>query len=384
MTQLTGKFPVFGKSAKIGTLTDAKGKVINNQFPSFYVSNRLAYENGFTEIDAHKLNGVLNFITEALSELYTSGIAPYTLNVAYPKGAVVRFNGELYVSKTDDNILHVSQHSHWDKIKLQEQGVCTKQTGSTDSNPIGTILTVPVTTTKEGYIDYVEGSTFNKTIYPELYKTLGSDRFDITTGNIGSDTLPIGSCIHLLSANTDVPNGYVEWKPFTSIHRYPELKAELVRVAERIADLSVKERWLQALRSDLLPDIDGHFLGIGQAGLISEDSVRLFSVTTPPVVIDHSNTLNPLGITRCVAEEQVYPVLASDNMTRTHSNTNFVVTGMSADKYPANTDKRAYQIQVGSGDVTKPKSLFTRILVKAINPRPSSISSTHKQIIKAF
>lgn len=375
-----GKFPIFANQTKLGELADTSGSIIPKESLAFYLNNKLAYDRGFKKLDVKSINGMFHFITNGLSELFTKGIPPFTLNIAYPKGAVVSFNGSLFISKSDNNTTHVSQLSHWGKIKVEDRCDTEKKT---DDSPIGTILTVPITSKREGYIDYVEGQKFNPAIYPDLYKALGTDKFSISNSINDSNSLPIGSCIHILSANPNVPDTYIEWKPYTSLVQYPELKRELELMAQRISDLSIRSLWLNALENNQLPYYTDFYLGIGEAGLMKEDSIRMTELVTAPVVIDNSNTLNPMGITRCVAEKNTYPVVANQDVSRSNISSSYLVTGQYADQYNPDVDKRLFNLAVGQGDVTKPRTLSTRIFVKATNPRPSAISSTHKQIIKA-
>lgn len=378
---LVGKFPIFGSDAKLGELADTTGKVISSNFPAFYTSNKLAYSKGLQDVNTKTLNGVLNFITSGLSEIYTRGIPEFTLNIAYPKGAVVSFNGDLFISNSDDNTTHVSQRSHWNKIKVETQCNRSKRI---DDMPLGTILTVPMTTKREGYIDYVEGATFNQTLYPELYKVLGTNKFSITNRDNGNNDLPIGSCLHLLSSSPNVPDGFIEWLPYTSLVQYPELKRELEIMAQRIADTDTKTVWLQSLNQNRLPPYQDFYFGVGEVGSMKEDSIRRTDLVTAPVVIDNSNTLSPMGVTRCVAEQNTYPVVANQDTYKGYTESKYLVVGQHAEQYKADVNKNVYAVAIGQGDVTRPRTLFTRVLIKAVNPKPSAISSTHKQIIKAM
>lgn len=384
--QITGTFPVFGSNADLGNLQNTNQNVVmRNTYPSFYTGNPVGYEKGFTEEPNYKqLNGILNHITSGLNYIYKNGVSPFALNVAYPKGAVVTFNGAVFVSKSDNNTNHVSQKSFWDKLVTE-----SVDRANDDGLPVGTILTVPITTSKQGYIDYVEGGSFNPTIYPELYTALGQQTFG-TYSHSGTDvSLPIGSMVHWMSGNPNVPDGWVEWKTdYGLLNKYPELYAVLSDMVERMELTPTKEQWRQALRTHSLPmfEMSGFYLGLGSVGQYHTDKTKQYALNSAPVVIDNSNTLNPLGVTRCVAEKESYPVVANpqQNVTRSFNDTNYVVVGQPASVYPANVDKKGYETVVGDSDVTAPKTLFTRLLIKATNPRPSAISSTHKQIIKAF
>ena len=52
--------------------------------------------------------------------------------------------------------------------------------------------------------------TFSSTIYPELYKVLGTNQFAQFTHGSGDSSLPVGSIIHWLSGSLAIPDGYIE------------------------------------------------------------------------------------------------------------------------------------------------------------------------------
>lgn len=388
--KLLGNFPVFAEEAKLGDITDVNGNVLPlRSYPSFHTSNTLAYAKGFTELNPKVMNGALNFITSGLSYLYKQGVPEFTLNVAYPKGAVVTFNGNLYISLCDDNIKHISQSSYWGKFVFEH----TRKDSVTSCNkddglPIGTILTVPVAVEKEGYIDYVEGHSFNPAMYPELYTVLGSKEFAVSNQSTNNE-LPLGSVVHLLSVTSKLPDGWIEWDTsYGSLRKYPELLAELTRMAQRLPLGVARDMWLNALDKQSLPMFEnGSFhLALGDIGLYKTDSVKQQQLVSAPIVIDSSNTLNPMGYTRCAAENNTQPAVVNPDMDVIRTlPTSYVIVGHTADQYQdVAVNKNGYITYVGDADVTAPKTLFTRLIIKAVNQRPSSISSTHKQIIKAF
>lgn len=387
--RMLGTFPVFGSEAKLGKLQDVNGNVLpSKSFPSFYTSNVEAYEKGFKEITPEVLNGALHHVTSAVSYLYKHGVPEFSLNVAYPKGAIVTFAGNLYVSLTDENIKHVSQSSHWGKFVFEHSRYEYKPTEKQDDNlPIGTILTVPVSVKKDGYIDYVEGHSFNGAMYPELYHALGTNEFAVTNQTAHSE-LPIGSMVHVLST-AKVPDGWIEWDTsYGSLRKYPELLNELQRVVSRLPLGEAKDYWLSALAKQSLPIFEGGdlYLGLGELGLYTKDTIKQQQLVSAPVVLDHSNTLNPLGVARCPVESETLPAVSNpDVAVERTANTSYVVVGQPVESYNnVAVDKKGFVTHVGNGNVTAPKTLHTRLLVKAVNQRPSSISSTHKQIIKAY
>lgn len=383
--RILGNVPVFAKDSAFGSLHDTTGKVIRSGSLDFYRNNMVGYGKGITKVTPEIFNGAINYVTELLNYSYAMGVPEFSLNVAYAKGAVVTFEGSLYISKTNDNVTHVSQSTHWDKIavELQNNGSCTSKT---DSNPIGTILTVPVTTELDGYIDYYEGKTFNPTIYPELYKALGTNQF--TGTNSGTDNLPVGTVLPLLSSTGNIPAGYIEWTTnYGLLSKYPELLKVLTDMVNQLPLGDSKTVWLEALRTHSLPMFEsaGFFLGYGkQVGTYTTDSTRIQTVQFAPVVVDASNTLNPLGYNRCAESKETVAPVNANNVSRSPSESPFVMLANRSSVHQDVQNKTMYQVALGDGNETAPRHLAVRLLIKAVSSQPASISATHKQIIKAF
>lgn len=388
--QITGSFPIFGSLAKVGSLHNTGSKVIvRDAYPMFYSSDMANYKLGFTSNPTYQqLNGIFNHITSGLQYLYKQGIPEFTLNVAYSKGSVVTFNGNVYISKSDNNINHVSQQTFWDKLITETEN--TDKVSKDDGLPIGTILTVPINTEKTGYIDYAEGKEYSRSVYPELYKILGTQTFGTPAHSSTDYSLPIGSMVHYISSNSNVPDGWVEWtSQYGILRQYPELYKVLSDMVQGMKLSATRTIWEEALKTHSFPQFEssGFYLGLGNVGEYSTDTVKETNLVTPPVVIDSSNTLNSLGVTRWTTESQTQPVLATTGqpVTKLLSNTSYVVVGHKAEQYAdVDVQKHQYKVTVGNGNQTAPKTLHTRVLVKAVNPKVSAISSTHKQIIKAF
>lgn len=371
--RVLGNFPVYGN---------------NDYYPTY---NQYEWEKG--KVDCDK---VLNFVSNGLNYLYRWGTPEWSLNVLYPKGATVIFDGALYISLVDGNNKHITQSTYWAKVQIEPNnsrfndiGFKPKST-TVDSNPIGTILTVPKSASMVGYIDYVEGQSFNETIYPELYSALGTNRFAADTGT-GSSELPLGSLLHVLSSNPNVPNGFIEWKSFTSLVQYPELKAELARIAEQLPAGLSKTEWQNSLSQNQLPrfELAQFYLGIGNSvGMYSQDTVATSNLQSLPVVLDNSQTLNPLGVSRCVVDQHHTTVPAIVNTAtgvhQSHTASEYVLVAHRADVHTNVQGKNQYITTVGNSTVTAPKTLSTRLFIKAVADKPSSISSTHKRVIKAF
>lgn len=254
-----------------------------------------------------------------------------------------------------------------------------------DDMPLGTILTVPKSVTRKGYIDYEEGKQFSKRMYPELYSVLGTDRFSFI--GTESNSFPVGTCLFYMS-DAIVPTGYVEWNDrYGALREYPALKRVLWNMANRIKDLNVRNTWLEALNRESFPKFNHFYFGLGEVGLMKESQVKEMKFNSAPLVVDHSNTLNPLGVRRCAVHKDLMPVIVGKDVTTASQtlNTSYVVVGQSVDMYQFQS---AMFLEHTLGDVgakdTYPRTLFTRVIVKAVEPETSNISFTHKRIIKAF
>lgn len=391
--RILGNIPIFGSESKFGSLHDTDNKTICKDTLDFYRSNALKYAQGITNLTPEVFNGAMSYLTQLIGYTYAKGVPEHSLNVAYDKGAIVTFKGALYVSLTDNNITHVSQSSHWGKFVIEPNNSIHNTIGSVkfnevDTNPVGTILTVPVTTTKQGYIDYVEGQTFNQTIYPELFHTLGTNKFAQSGDSSDRFSLPVGSIISWLSSSSDVPNGFVEWTTtYGSLTKYPELLKVLTDMVNRLPLGDSKTAWMDALRTHSLPmfEASGFFLGYGnQVGLYSTDSTRCETLQFPPVVVDSSNTLNPLGYNRCAEQRHAVPLVEHSDVSQNRTESPYIILANRANVHQDVQNKYMHQVVLGTGNETAPKQLAVRLLIKAVTSQPASISSTHKQIIKAY
>lgn len=376
LERLLGKFPIFASKAKVGHLKDANNTTYYGDSNNFWRINKLPYELGFdNQPTKEQLNGVLNFLTANISYLFERGVPEFTLNLAYPKGAVVVFDGHLYISQTDKNTSHISS-AHWKRIDVEVNS-------SYDANPIGTIITVPVNTQMKGYIEYVGGAKFDRAIYPDLYQALGSDTFAVSCSN-EFDGLPVGSMIHVVGEAT-VPAGWIEWNgSYGKLAKYPDLARALRRMAESLPLGKTRENWIQALDTDSLPMFEGHFhMALGDNGKYETDTTKREELMSAPAVFVDINKINPLGYKQCVKESESSPVVTTHTSTSEASIASpYVVVAQRAAELQQSTN--AFRSVLGTGDETKPKTLYTKVIIKATQPRQSAISTTHKQLIRAF
>lgn len=389
--RITGEFPVFGSNAEVGAITDLRDNILSAQnYPSFYSNNPLAYGKGFNELTTANVNGAFNFITESLKYLYQKGIPEHSLNVEYNKGDVVTYENVIYISLVDNNTTHVFNKAYWDKI-VTEQSLKNTNTARDDGLPIGTILTVPVNTEREGYINYEVGQTFNSMIYPKLEEALGTTIFVAPYSTTNSE-LPIGSIMFLLSKDTPVPYGWVEWNSsYGSLREYPELMRELEKITNGLPEGEIKTAWLKALTNECFPSFEHSnfyfsFDSNRKVGEYKTDTTKQATLVSAPVVIDSSNLMTPMGYTRISVEPNTYPSVVNTNTEHTKgTDSNYLLVGHAAEVYrEIDLEKKTYITHVGDGNETAPKTLFTRVIVKAKPQIKSGISSTHKQIIKAF
>ena len=386
LNRILGEFPIFAKLAKLGRKTNAKGNVLptesNNAFAN---ADRLSYETGVEQVTPELFNGALNFVTSNMNYLFHRGVPEFSLNVAYSKGSIVTYEGALYVSLTDENVKHVSQTSHWGRFVIEPNASHHNDYPNgkpKDTNPVGTILTVPVNAQLDGYMDYIEGAEFNRVIYPELFRILGSNRFG-TSSNTNKE-LPIGSLVHILSTE-DIPDGWVEWNRYSSLAGYPELYQAFSRMVERLPIGPVKQAWTEALKQYRFPEFSASGFHVGMKGTVGDfinDASTAANLLSYPVVVDNSNTLNPLGVSRCAVDQhkEVVGATVSEKSYTSSVASPLVIVAHRAEQHK-DVDAKMVVVSEAVAE-TVPKTLSTRLIVKATNQRPSSISSTHKQVIK--
>lgn len=105
--------------------TDAAGNVNWTQgFPADYSKNPDT-DPSAKRIERDDFNGLLNYITAAIRELQTNGIAPYAtaadnggVAFAYANGATVLYGNKIYKSNKDGNVSTPGDNSDWSLIQL--------------------------------------------------------------------------------------------------------------------------------------------------------------------------------------------------------------------------------------------------------------------------
>nr|DAY02182.1 MAG TPA: chitinase C [Caudoviricetes sp.] len=297
----------------------------------------------------------------------------FAVGVVYKENDVVVYDGHLYISKKDNNIKHPSQSSAWTQVGKEQEK-------PQSPFPIGTILTVPVNQEMDGFIPYVEGESFNRLVYPELFKVLGTDVFSEITNNGSNDSLPIGSLVYSFSPMSTIPDGWVEvTSRVGALTKYPELKQVLKSMAVALP-MESQSMWLAALEANTFPDLQGYFFTTGLTGTFA-DAVTSGSFDALPVVVDESNTLNPMGMSRPLASNVLKSPIVGDVKESTLK-TPYVLVAHKTDNYGLN---EVSMVSVGNGvGNMAPKSLAVRLLIKARGKGASNVSYTHKRVIRAF
>lgn len=396
MTRIKGSFPIFASKALFGEVKDLSNNVYEASNWKLGNKDNISWERGLfynevdscnkkdTKVSPEKLNGIFNYITNSIKYLYDKGVPEYCSENIYDKNSVVSFNGNLYISLLNGNNRRPTVSKYWKNLTDN-----IKDTLKKDINPIGTILTVPKTINIDGYIDYTEGETFNHILYPELFKVLTTNKFG-STGNTIENNMPIGSLVYSLNTG-NIPNGWVEWNSLIgNLSNYPKLKEVLENMVRNLPlNSEVRLEWEKALAKNSLPNFDGKFFirkgNLSNVGEYLVDSVNVPIFNVMPMVIDNSNTLNPLGFSRKLYEERVISPIASQEVTESLQETNVVITGQRVDSF-ADLPKPVRTFKIGSSNnkfETYPKHINARLLIKADNS-VNNIPSTHKQIIKAF
>jgi len=395
--RLLGAFPVFANEAEVNHLHTLAGKPYDQSDWDNVAQDTLTFEAGFKhrigkpeacfksseDVTPEKLNAMFNFVTNSIGYLYQQGVPEWTMNFDYPKGAVVTYKDKLLISTVDGNKRHPANTMFWKSVEPTE----TNTTVVVDTNPIGTIITVPHSVDKSGYIPFIEGTKFNKTEYPDLYNALGSDTFGSIHTSIENE-LPLGTLVHTLDT-TNVPNGWMVWEHRAgNLINYPELKHILTLLVQRLPMGTSKLVWQNALNLDTLPQFDGDFFlrsaSYGFVGDYVQDSIKSNGFNMMPVIVDESTTLNPMGIMRCGDDTRIHSPISGVQVTPTLIDTKVVLTGNYVDKYQDIPSAKLFNVGSGLGNTeTAPKHLKTRLLIKASKAN-SLMPSTHKQLIKAF
>lgn len=107
-------FAVQGDTAQIPDTAQADGKVSYNQ--GFGHDYEKAYSDPQAkDIGREQLNGLFKDITEAVGEIQLQGVASHVSGETYPKGSIVYFGSDLYISNIANN--KDAPPKNWTSIK---------------------------------------------------------------------------------------------------------------------------------------------------------------------------------------------------------------------------------------------------------------------------
>lgn len=306
----------------------------------------------------------------------------YDPDSVYNKDTVVVKDGVMYVSLKDSNMANLQDDSSWAKLNIKG----SKHKVGNDYSPVGTILTVPVGANKFGYIDYVEGKTFDKNLYKKLYEVLGSDVFPSLDANIAGDNLPLGSIIHVID-DESIPVGWKKWEVKPNNLKGTDLIKVFKRLALNTTDERMKALYNEAVISNTFPNLEDFFLRAGinvnsLVGSFATDTVALnASFKLLPLVLS-DDSLNPFALTRKHYTE-VANIIASTSDTvsvQTGEETTAGIKGIALKSGTANITEVRLS---GSGSETAPKHLVTHLAVKVVN-KVTKASGNFKHIIKVY
>lgn len=308
----------------------------------------------------------------------------HNVNCIYNKDAIVIKNGVIYVSLKDCNMANLEDLNSWDKLDIK----AFKNKVGVDSAPVGTILSVPKNTAKFGYIDYVEGKTFNKVLYPKLYNLFGSNVFPpLDDTNVG-DNLPLGSIIHVMDDEA-IPNGWVKWEVKANNLAGTDLLKLFKKLSRNTTDSNVKRLFDNAIAYNTFPDFEDFFLRAGVnansvIGSFVSDSVAFnASFKVLPLVIS-DDVLNPVA---CSTNNKPVSanIIEGDVNVHTCESSCEVTAGIKGIKLKSGCDKTLstkYSLS-GNSTETAPKHLVTYIAVKVVD-KVTKASGNFKQIIKGY
>lgn len=308
----------------------------------------------------------------------------HNVNCIYNKDAIVIKNGVIYVSLKDCNMANLEDVNSWDKLDIK----AFKNKVGVDSAPVGTILSVPKNTAKFGYIDYVEGKTFNKILYPKLYNLFGSNVFPpLDDANVG-DNLPLGSIIYVMDDEA-IPNGWVKWEVKANNLAGTDLLKLFKKLSRNTTDSNVKQLFDNAIANNTFPDFEDFFLRAGVnansvIGSFVSDSVAFnASFKVLPLVIS-DDVLNPVA---CSTNNKPVSANIIDGEVNVHAceSSCEVTAGIKGIKLKSGCDKAVstkYSLS-GNGTETVPKHLVTYIAVKVMD-KVTKASGNFKQIIKGY
>lgn len=307
----------------------------------------------------------------------------HDVNCIYSKDSVVLKDGVLFISLKDCNMANLEDRDSWAKLDIKG----FKNKIGVDSAPVGTILTVPKDTSKFGYIDYVEGRTFNKGMYPKLYSLFGSNVFPaLDAANVG-DNLPLGSIIHVMDDEA-IPTGWKKWEVRANNLAGTDLIKLFKKLSRNTSDSNMKQLYDNAIASNTFPDLEDFFLRAGVnvnsviGSFVSDTIAFNASFKVLPLILTN-DALNPIACSIEPTVETASIIHSSANVHQCDScDVSVGVKGIKL-KEGCTSAKSSMLKLSGNGTETAPKHLVTHIAVKVVD-KVTKTSGNFKQIIKGF
>ena len=308
----------------------------------------------------------------------------HNVNCIYSKDAVVLKDGVMFMSLKDCNMANLEDRDSWAKLDIKG----FKNKIGVDSAPVGTVLTVPKDTSKFGYIDYVEGRSFNKSMYPKLYSLFGSNIFPaLDAANVG-DNLPLGSIIHVMDDEV-IPTGWKKWEIRANNLAGTDLLKLFKKLSRNTSDSNMKQLYDNAIASNTFPDLEDFFLRAGVnvnsviGSFISDTVAFNASFKLLPLVLS-DDALNPVACSTGSTVESASIISGDANVHQCDSNCG-VTAGVKGVKLKEGcTSAKSTTVKLsGNGTETAPKHLVTHIAVKVVD-KVTKASGNFKQIIKGF
>lgn len=308
----------------------------------------------------------------------------HDVNCIYSKDAVVLKDGVMFISLKDCNMANLEDRDSWAKLDIKG----FKNKIGVDSAPVGTILTVPKDTSKFGYIDYVEGRTFNKGMYPKLYSLFGSNVFPaLDAANVG-DNLPLGSIIHVMDDEA-IPTGWKKWEVRANNLAGTDLIKLFKKLSRNTSDSNMKQLYDNAIASNTFPDLEDFFLRAGVnvnsviGSFVSDTIAFNASFKVLPLILTN-DALNPIACSIEPTVETASIISSGANVHQCDSNCDVSVgvKGIKLKEGCTSAKSTTFKLS-GNGTETSPKHLVTHIAVKVVD-KVTKASGNFKQIIKGF
>lgn len=342
--------------------------------------------DNYSKVDICELNTVLKDLDKRIADIKEYETLSYIPNKVYPKNSVVIFENKLYASKLETD--SPPNTEFWKEVDLENQ-----PKSYYNELPIGTVVTVPKDSEVFGFIDFVPGKEFSTTLFPDLYKALGSKLFPTYPGGVLEDSLPIGSMLHVLSKD-NIPNGWVLFEHKPNSLANTELHSLLTKMTINLPNGLAKNVWDNALKQNTFPAFSKDFFLRVTQGMSVKHIGEMYEHSTlnlydnafgfPPVVNPPNDIRQDLATN--VVSALTDPLTVTPSLTPTE----VVLYGSTTEAYKTLTGKDVPPSTVLTvqsqrnmiGDEVAPYHMSVYCIVKA-SSLPRSLGG-FKQVVKAF